>query len=139
MALVTVSLTVPEERVADLLRFAADLHEVDTEPSEDAEAGSGRARWGWGRQAVREAYLGGTSDRWRPFLDYLALRPDQWVPWEELLDAIHFLPMQGAGMLGAAERRCHQRPPYEKRWTNQVREFRMTAQVAEYVREVSYE
>jgi hypothetical protein len=139
MALVTVSATVPQERVADLLRYAASLHETDTEPGDDGEAGNGRVRWGWGRQAVHEAYLGGTSDRWRPFLDYLANRPDQWVPWKELLEAIDFIPQQGAGMLGAAERRCHQRPPYEKRWNNQVREFRMPAQVADYVKEVAEE
>jgi hypothetical protein len=138
MGLATVSVTVPEERIPDLLRYAADLNEVETEPSVDPQTGV-KARWGWGRQAVHDAYLGGTSESWRPFLDHLAEHADEWVTWEELLKVIDFTAQQGAGMLGAAERRCKGRPPYEKRITGNVREFRMPSQVAEYIMEVASE
>jgi hypothetical protein len=42
-------------------------------------------------------------------------------------------------MLGAAERRCKQRPPYEKRWEGGVRYFFMPSRVAEVIEELASE
>jgi hypothetical protein len=42
-------------------------------------------------------------------------------------------------MLGAAERRCKQRPPYEKTWQGDVRYFRMPVRVAEVIEELAAE
>jgi hypothetical protein len=83
--------SVPESSEPELLRFAAslasrvssddddDIIEEDDDEVFTQSNGNGRTRWGWGRQAVRDAYLGGVSDAWRPFLDYLAEYPNEWV------------------------------------------------------------
>lgn len=144
MALVTVTVTVPEENVADLLRHAAALIEGDADERiqwTDPEVnGGGGTRWGFGRAAVRKAYQGGTSDYWRPFLEYLASRPDEWVTSEEAAEAVGLDISQLPGMLGAAERRCRQRPPYEKQWdASGHREFLMPERVAVTVQEVAAE
>lgn len=139
MPLVSVSVSVPEEDVGQLLRYAAALADGDSvEPDgdyEDEESGDRpqRARRGTGARRVREVYLGGTSEHWRPFLEHLAEQPDQWVPWSELCDAIDLAPGSAAGMLGAAERRCGRVLPYEKRWNGSERVFRMPANAAEVV------
>lgn len=85
---------------------------------------------------MRSAYLGGVSEVWRPFLEYLADRPDEWVPWPDLCEHIERTPQEASGMLGAAERRCGGLPPYEKRWIGRTRHFRMPTSADEIVREL---
>jgi hypothetical protein len=161
MGLVTVSVTVPEEKVPDLLRHAAGLYEEVTSTagpgSEETDESTlppalkrlvaqqralharAEARAPVDRETVQEAYLGGTSEKWRPFLVYLADRAGQWVKWQELLDAVNLTSAQGAGMIGAAERRCRMRPPYVKRSRSGLQEFKMPAEVAELIHEVAAE
>lgn len=140
MGLVAVSVSVPEEAAADLLRYAATLCEGGV-PTDDVDVEEGenghRAPWGMGRARVRSAYQGGVSDYWRPFLEYLAERPNEWVAWSELHDAVGMTAREASGMLGAAERRCGGRLPYQKRWNQQVREFRMPQRVADIVAELA--
>ncbi len=136
MPYTNVTVTVPEDKVAEVLRYAASLVDGTAEPEEPDDGGllnGGRRRWGWGRRTVQDAYMGGVSDVWRPFLDYLSDRPDEWVSWTELCEHIQRTPQEASGMLGAAERRCHGRPPYEKKWVGQVRHFRMPESVAEVI------
>jgi hypothetical protein len=144
MAMTTVSVTVPEENVADLYRYAADLVSGDAdeewEESEAEETNSnGKAKPGFGRATVRKSYLGGVSQVWRPMLEHLAEHAGEWVLWPDVCDAVNRTPRQMAGALGAAERRVNNKPPYEKRWNNGVREFRMNETVAEFIREVAEE
>lgn len=148
MDFTTLTVSVPEGKEADLLRFAASLAsarpvptiEVPEEPEEGTPSDrDGRRRWGWGRSRVRDAYFGGVSNVWRPFLEYLADRPDEWVSWHDLCAHIHRTPREASGMLGAAERRCGGRPPYEKKWEGTVRFFRMPAQLAELIKEAAGE
>jgi hypothetical protein len=139
----TLTVSVPEGKEGDLLRYAASL--AGGTPSEDddfiedddqPEPANGRRRWGTGRRAVRDAYLGGVSDVWRPFLEYLADNAGEWVSWPELCEHIDRTPREASGMLGAAERRCNGRPPYEKAWQGRVRHFRMEPNVAEIINEL---
>lgn len=148
MGFTTLTVSVPEGKEADLLRFAASLAgtrpEGTIEEPEDPEGGdpatgNGRRRWNWGRSRVRDAYFGGVSNVWRPFLEYLADRPDEWVSWHELCKHIHRSPREASGMLGAAERRCGGRPPYEKKWEGTVRFFRMPEALAEMIKEAASE
>ena len=135
MAFVTVTVTVPEEHVADLLRYAASLAESEVGPME-GERKRGTPH-GFGREAVRRAYLGGDSENWRPWLEFLAANADEWLSGREIAEGIDMDPASVPGMLGAAERRCGKRPPYEKRWVDGRREFLMPEPVAEVVRELA--
>ena len=135
MAFVSVTVTVPEEHVADVLRYAAELAEYDAEPAPN-ERRRGTPH-GFGREAVRKAYLGGSSEYWRPWLEHLADSPDEWLSGPEIAQAIGMDSAAVPGMLGAAERRCRQRPPYEKRWVDGHREFLMPASAAEIIRELA--
>ena len=135
MAYVTVTVTVPEEFVSDVLRHAADLAEPEDEAGQ-AERRRGTPH-GFGREAVRRAYEGGESDYWRPWLEHLADHPDEWFSGPDIAEAIGMRADAVAGMLGAAERRCKQRPPYEKQWVNGHREFLMPESVARVIRELA--
>ncbi len=137
---VTVTVSVPKSDVPKLMQFAASLwtsvaSEAAAEDDELSDAGR-RMPWGWGAAAVQRAYLGGVSEHWRPFLEFLAEHAGQWVDWPDVLAAIDMGASQAAGMLGAAERRCKGRPPYEKQWRNGVRQFRMDPRVAHVIEEV---
>jgi hypothetical protein len=133
MDFVTASVLVRPENLPKLLRFAAQLEEEATGAGRSTEDEDDHSR-GWDPQSVRESYLGGKSIVWRPFLEYLAERPDQWIPWADLTNAIERTPQEASGMLGAAERRCHQLPPYEKRGSSPTVEFRMPGRVASVIR-----
>lgn len=140
MALVPVTVTIPEASIPDLYLYAAELCQGATDAPDDtaADAGTnGRARAGFGRTTVRRSYFGGQSNVWRPMLDYLAAHPGEWVTWPEVCDAVDRTARQMAGALGAAERRVNGKPPYEKRWNNGVREFRMDETTAGYIREIA--
>lgn len=144
MPFTTVTVSVPEGKEAELLRFAAALASGTSEgvsglTTEDATGNGSLRRWGWGRRAAQDAYLGGVSEVWRPLLEYLADRPDQWVPWPDLCQHINRTPRQASGVLGAAERRCGGRPPYEKKQEGDAHYFRMPAHVAEFINEVREE
>lgn len=137
---VTVSVTIPAARVAELYEFAAQLHEVEgyadleeLEDDEEQEAPRVRAAAGFGTATVRRNYWGGDSEYWRPFLNRLAESPDEWVPWTELCEAIGLTPRKASGMLGAAERRCKLRPPYDKSRMNGDTVFCMPESVAQVV------
>lgn len=141
--LITVSVSVPGDRVGDLYRFAADLvnglhKELDGDISEE---GGGRvpAPWTLGRTAIRGAYLGGVSDHWRPFLEALAAQPDVWVAWTELVKAIGMTAKQASGMIGAAERRCKGQPPYEKTRDAGEHYFRMPTAAADVIKQLAAE
>ena len=75
------------------------------------------------------AYCGGVSDYWRPFLKLLAQESqaaeDGWVKWSQLHDALGLTGIEGAGMLGAAERRCAGKVPYQKAFEEGEYWFRM--------------
>ncbi len=128
-----VTVSVPAHRIADLLAYAAELARSVDESDDQAIT----APKGFGADAVRQAYLGGESLRWRPFLEILARRPGEWVEWLSLCEQINFKPAQAAGMLGAAERRCHQLPPYERKRDRGRQYLRMPAPVAEIIRELA--
>lgn len=127
-----VTVTVPVTRVGDLLAYAADL----ARSSDDDERESAGGARPLSPAAVRMAYLGGKSGHWRPFIDVLVDQPDEWVEWLELCERIGLRPPQAAGMLGAAERRCGMRPPYEKRQIGGVIYFRVSSEIAEIIRGV---
>lgn len=142
--LVPLTVTVPRHTIPDLYTFVASLHVDDDEPptvtEEEAtgkDAPKKRAAAGFGAATVRKNYLGGVSDYWRPFLEQLATHPDQWLAWQELCEAIDMTPRQASGMLGAAERRCKQLPPYEKAYEDGEHWFRMPKDVAEVVQELA--
>ena len=120
-----VSVSVPTSRVADLLAFAAELAR-GTDIVEPSRSPVG----------IREAYLGGESKRWRPFLDILVSEPGKWFEWHDLCRQIDFTPSQAAGMLGAAERRCRQNTPYEKKHEGGKQYFRVTSDVADIIKDV---
>jgi hypothetical protein len=132
MEYVTANVLVRPENLPRLMRFAAQLEEEATGATESVDHEDDRRR-GWDPESVRQSYLGGKSIVWRPFLEYLAARPDQWVAWAELTEAIGRTPQEASGMLGAAERRCHQLPPYEKRGSSPKVEFRMPSRVASVI------
>jgi hypothetical protein len=134
VAYITVTVTVPEEHVADVLRYAAGLAESEAQTQGEPRRGTPR---GFGREAVRNAYFGGSSDYWRPWLEYLADNPDEWLSGPAIAQAIDMDPAAVPGMLGAAERRCRQWPPYEKRWVDGRREFLMPGYVAETIHELA--
>ena len=69
-----------------------------------------------GTMTIKEVYEGGTSKRWKSFLEYFAHRPEQWVKMAEGFEAVGFKVEQGVGLVGAAERRCKGNLPYQKRW-----------------------
>jgi hypothetical protein len=141
--LVNVNVSVPQDRVADVYSYVASLFNGSSES--DSKGGSEvpppknvkRAPAGFGRDTVRKNYLGGQSNYWRPFLEYLAEKPDEWVDWEELCNAIKLTPQQASGMLGAAERRCKLKPPYWKAYEDGTYWFQMRDDVAEVVRELA--
>ncbi len=140
ITLVSVSVSVPEDRISDLYSYVAELtaNPAGREPASD-ESGDrkARARNGFGRSAVRSAYAGGVSEHWRPFLEILADKPDTWVAWTALYEELGLTNRQAAGMLGAAERRCKGHPPYEKAWEDDEHWFRMPADTAEIVKELA--
>lgn|ERR1017187_10419549 len=137
MAGVDVHVTVPEERVRELLGFAASLWES---PKTSAETAASTVIPPMAptvpttmEEKVREAYEGGQSKRWRPFLVFFAQQPGQWVKMADGFEAVGFKTPQGIGMVGAAERRCKARGflPYEKRWSTEGKaEVRISAEVA---------
>lgn len=138
--LVNINVSVPEEHVGSVYAYVAELITGGTSdgsskalPRKDGV----RAKNGFGRDTVRRNYLGGQSDYWRPFLEELSEHPDEWVAWADLCKAIQMTPQQASGMLGAAERRCKLKPPYEKAWEDDVYWFRMPGDVAEQVRELA--
>lgn len=61
------------------------------------------------------------------------------MSWKDLCDEIGLSPKEASGMLGAAERRCKQKPPYYKDSSSDDRLFLMPAEVAKIVREVADE
>ncbi|MBN9101470.1 MAG: hypothetical protein J0I49_25685 [Pseudonocardia sp.] len=136
MSYQVVSVSVPTERVGDLLAFAAELARSENSGPQDEIALKSAEQSAVG---IREAYLGGESIRWRPFLDILVRQPGEWVEWTELCRLIDFKPAQAAGMLGAAERRCRHNTPYEKKTIRGKQYFRVTAEVAAIISEVSGE
>ncbi len=143
MSFTTLTVSVPVGKEAEVLAFAASLAKKVTngtsenaEDDEDPGQQNGKRRWGWGRNSVVDAYYGGVSNVWRPFLEHLADRPDEWVPWSDLCAHINRTPREASGMLGAAERRCGGRPPYEKKWERSERKFRMPSHVAAVVNEL---
>lgn len=135
------TLVVPSTSLGEVYAFAATLHSNDdephTEPEEEAspkDAPRQRAA-GFGAATVRKNYLGGYSDVWRPFLQELAKNAGEWVEWTVLCVAIDRTPRQASGMLGAAERRCKQLPPYEKAYDDGQHWFRMPVEVANVIKE----
>jgi hypothetical protein len=88
-------------------------------------------------EEVRAAYSGGTSEYWRPFIVLLARQSqaadDGWVKWSQLHDALGLTGLQGAGMLGAAERRCAGKVPYQKAFEEGEHWFRMPPRLADQV------
>jgi hypothetical protein len=144
----TVSVTVPDGKEAAILRQAELLwkssytpgdvsDEDEPEEIEEDDEPAARTRRGWGPSYVRRSYFGGISEHWRPMLNYLADRPDEWVSWEDLLDHIDLTARQASGVVGAAERRCGRRPPYEKDWQGGNRWFRMPGHVAAIIRRLA--
>lgn len=82
----------------------------------------------------------GQSDYWRPFLEALAAKPDEWVSWHELCAEIGLDPKKASGMLGAAERRCKGLPPYYKSgYTEGDHWFSMPPEVADMIKEFAAE
>lgn len=125
MSYTTLTVSVPAGREPELLKFAASL----AQPSGD-EVSPEVASPGIDAKSIKDAYFGGVSKVWRPFLHYLAARPDEWVAWPDLYKHINRTASEASGMLGAAERRCGDHVPYEKVWRGKVRYFRMAESVA---------
>ena len=137
-----VTLVVPSTSLGEVYAFAVTLYSNDEKPPTETEeeaspkdAPRERAAAGFGASTVRKNYLGGYSDVWRPFLRELANNAGEWVEWTVLCDAIDRTPRQASGMLGAAERRCKQLPPYEKAYEDGQYWFRMPVEVANVVKE----
>ena len=80
MEFVTANILVRPQNLPKLLHFAAQLEEEATGTGRATGHEDDRSRR-WDQASVRESYLGGKSVVWRPFLEYLAARPDEWVPW----------------------------------------------------------
>ncbi len=139
-----VTLVVPSTSLGEVYAFAATLYSNDEEPPTETEeeaspkdAPRQLAAAGFGAATVRKHYLGGYSDVWRPFLRELALNAGEWVEWTVLCDAIDRTPRQASGMLGAAERRCKQLPPYEKAYEDGQHWFRMPVEVASVIKDLA--
>ncbi len=139
-----VTLVVPSTSLGEVYAFAATLYSNDEEPPTETEeeaspkdAPRQRAAAGFRAATVRKNYLGGYSDVWRPFLQELANNAGEWVEWTVLCDAIDRTPRQASGMLGAAERRCKQLPPYEKAYEDGQHWFRMPVEVANVIKELA--
>lgn len=137
--LVNVSASIPQDRVAEFYEFVAELVAESTSKGTNGVASTGgvRARSGFGRDTVRKNYLGGVSDHWRPFLQVLASNPGEWWAWSDLCQEIGMTPREASGMLGAAERRCKQKPPYEKVQEGGEHWFLMPQEVADVVLELA--
>src|SRR2546423_502651 len=144
MNMSTVSVSVPEDRVADLYNYAATLIRGEEPGGDDGDLQLEPTRhWSPGFQAaatdpdaIKQAYLGGHSRAWRPFLRHLATRPGEWVPFPDAMKAVDRTVQQGIGMVGAGERRCRGRLPYDKRWEHGRREYRMPDANARVVRDL---
>ena len=93
-------------------------------------------------EEVRAAYSGGTSAYWRPFLDLLARQSQAadngWVKWSQLHDALGLTGIQGAGMLGAAERDARE-GPLRKAFEEGEHWFRMPPRLADQVLAIAAE
>ena len=126
----TVTVSVPELKVADLLRYAADLADITTDTT------NGSSQWTF-EELVQSAYVGGQSNVWRPMLEFLADRPDEWVDWSDIYTAMNRTARQMSGAIGAAERRCHGHPPYEKRMVDGKHQFRMTQAAADIIHDAA--
>jgi hypothetical protein len=139
--LVNINVSVPEDCVADVYAYVAGLITGGAlnDTYKDTSSNGKRAAAGFGRDTVRKHYFGGQSDHWRPFLDALAEHAGDWVGWHDLCSTIGLTPRKASGMLGAAERRCKGKPPYEKAVDGDDRWFRMPIQVAGYVKEAAAE
>jgi hypothetical protein len=114
--LVQITVTIPQSRARDLLTFAAGLHSAaadtpapaaPTMPEARIEDGQGVARDalliagpGSTTSAVTRSYTGGDSEYWRPFLQLLANRPENWVHWPELYEELGLKNLEAAGMWG---------------------------------------
>lgn len=144
----TVTVTVLQDRVPELLEYAGSLARPAKEEEEAAdpdEAASGPpAAKGFSQASVISAYRGGVSEYWPVFLRILAQQSlaaagtsnDGWVAWDKLCAAIGLAPRSAAGMLGAAERRCQGAPPYEKAYEG-GHWFRMPEAVARLIIELA--
>lgn len=142
--LVQISLSVPYDRVAEVYTYVAGLIDghaaAGTSQVPSAAEKAKRSANGFGRATVRRNYFGGQSDYWRPFLNALADKPDDWVAWRELCKSIGLTPREASGMLGAAERRCKGYPPYYKSgYSKGDHWFSMPTEVAAMIKEFSAE
>lgn len=125
----TITLTVPEHLVSEVYAYVAELTKLANREGEQVSHDPRDLS----EEEVRRAYVGGVSDHWRPFLHVLAAAAGEWVAWTTLCASIELSPRQASGMLGAAERRCQQRPPYEKTYEEGEHWFRMPAETAKVV------
>lgn len=129
MALIEAKVLVEEDQLAELYEFAASLRSRNGSSPDQPNDLS------W----VEEVYRGGRSQVWRPMLDYLADRAEREVPWPDICAAVDRTPEKMSGALGAAERRVSNAGlalPYSKRWSQDVRYFTMSQDVAQAVREL---
>lgn len=126
-----VTVTVPVDAIQDLLSYAARLHTGSLKvPDGGAVA--------LDEDAVRQAYLGGTDNKpWRDLLEVLAEHAGNEVYWPELCEAIGLGRRSGAGVIGAAERRCKRNPPYTKRYAGEDTWFTMSPEVATVIKKVA--
>ena len=143
-----IQVTVPEGTEPELMAFVASLwsrgaatHNAGTPPANGGPASTAANSTPVsirGPLSVQQIYEGGTSQRWRPFLEYFAHRPDQWVKMAEGVEHVGFSVQQGVGLVGAAERRCGGSLPYQKRWgTDGKAEVRMSTEVAQEILELA--
>lgn len=123
----TVTVTVPTVTVPRLLQFAADLAQPEAKDER--------------HDAIVAAYRGGSSNSWRPFLDYLADRPGEWVSSDVMGKRLGFSRDQLAGMLGAAGRRISNGQGggrtvrvYDMEYFNGRANYRMKPEVATIVK-----
>lgn len=113
----SMEVTIPQGSESRLMQFVAGLWADEAQADTTTQAGPKTPGTNGSKAlTIQEIYEGGTSKRWKSFLEFFAHRPEQWIKMSDGFKAVGFNVQQGVGLVGAAERRCKGNLPYMKRF-----------------------